>query len=220
MAAAVGALTGAAIFLFKRNKASNSSSIIQSMTKKDLPLPDCSTSFSADKHGLERQLSKIRLIVIHSTEGGSAAGAAGWFTNKASGGSAHIVVDDKDCFRTLPDNVVPWGAKGGRANEDGLHIEFTGYAKWSRDEWLAHNDELEKGAAIISNWCKTYNIPMEFLDAEDMAKLGNGAHGITTHHELTKAFKIADGHTDPGNGFPLDVIFELMGADYKPNPYA
>jgi len=211
MAALVGTLTGAAIFLFSR-KSSKSK-------MKDLPLPNCNDSLKADKHGSSRQPSKIRLIVIHSTEGGSAAGAAGWFTNKASGGSAHVVVDDKECYRTLPDDMIPWGAKGGRANEDGLHIEFTGYAKWSRDEWLKHQAELEKGAAIISNWAKMYNIPLQFLDAEDLEKAGNSAHGITTHHELTKAFKIDGGHTDPGNGFPMDVLFYEMGADYKPNPY-
>ncbi len=212
MAATVGALTGAAIFLFSRFTG-------KAKMSKDLPLPNCNDSLKADKRGSSRQLSKIRLIVIHSTEGGSASGAAGWFTNKASGGSAHVVVDDKECYRTLPDDVIPWGAKGGRANEDGLHIEFTGYAKWSRDEWLKHKEEIKKGAAIISNWAKTYNIPLVFLDSEDLEKDGNSAHGITTHNELTKAFKIDGGHTDPGSGFPMDVLFDEMGADYKPNPY-
>ncbi|MBS3991117.1 MAG: N-acetylmuramoyl-L-alanine amidase [Erysipelothrix sp.] len=234
IAATVGIIAGAAIILFTKAKkglsmsddgssddknGGSDGSIGLGINKKDLPLPDCSTKFTATKKGSSRQDSKIRLIVIHSTEGGTAAGAAGWFANDASGGSAHIVVDDKECYRTLPDSLIPWGAKGGRANEDGLHIEFTGYAKWTRDEWMNHLAEIKKGAAVISNWCKKYNIPIEFLDSEEIAKLGNNAHGITTHHELTKAFKIAGGHTDPGKGFPMDVLFDEMGADYKPNPY-
>ena len=63
----------------------------------------CSRRFTAVHNSGTRPLSRITHIVIHSTEGDTAAGAATWFANPASGGSAHVVVDDHQCFRTLED---------------------------------------------------------------------------------------------------------------------
>jgi hypothetical protein len=173
-------------------------------------LPDCSDEFTATKRGSTRDPNKLRLIVLHSTEGETAAGAAGWFANPASGGSAHYVVDDNRCFNTLPDNVIPWGAQGGRANEDGLHIEIAGYAKRTRSEWLEHLPELRNAAAIVRMWVDRYGIPLEFLSIDDLKSQGTNARGITTHNNISKAFNIVGGHTDPGAGFPIDVFFDLV----------
>lgn len=186
--------------------------LVSKRIKKDAPvMPECDDSLKAVHFGSTRDVSRIRLIVLHSTEGDTAAGAAGWFTNPASGGSTHYVVDDTKCFNTLPDNVIPWGAKGGRANEDGLHIELAGYAKWSRDEWLNnHMQELKNAAAIVRMWSDKYNIPVDsLLSADDLKSQGNNARGITTHANITKAFGI-DSHTDPGSGFPVDVFLDLV----------
>lgn len=173
-------------------------------------LPECDDSLKAVHFGSVRDTNKIRLIVIHSTEGDTAAGAAGWFTNPASGGSTHYVVDNNKCFNTLPDNVIPWGARGGRANEDGLHIELAGYAKWTRDEWLNnHFEELKNAAAIVRMWSDKYGIPVELLSVDDLKSQGNSARGITTHANITKAFGV-DTHTDPGSGFPMDVFLDLV----------
>jgi N-acetyl-anhydromuramyl-L-alanine amidase AmpD len=211
-AAAVGGLTAVAVFLvrkmtFKPNRVVKLSEL------------NCDDRYKATKHGPNpRDTSRLRLIVIHSTEGSTAAGAAGWFANPSSQGSAHIVVDDDNCFRTLPDNMIPWGAKGGNSNQDGLHIELAGFAKRSRAEWLAHPQLLQKAADVIAYWCHEYNIPLRFLDAEDLKAAGNNARGITTHAMLKDAFK-QDSHWDPGPGFPIDVLMDLAGADYKENPY-
>ena len=177
-----------------------------------LKMPVCDDSIRAIHHGGTREMSpgRIRLIVIHSTEGDTARGAALWFANEASGGSAHYVVDDSECYRTLPDNVVPWGAKGDRANEDGLHIELAGHASWTREEWMHHAQTLLKAAAIVQHWVRTYGVPARFLTAADLKRLGDSARGITTHNEITKAFDIAGGHVDPGAGFPIDTFMGLV----------
>ena len=59
-----------------------------------------------------RDLSQIGLIVIHCTQSNSARSSAQWFENTRAQGSAHLVVDDVECYRTLDNEVIPWGAKG------------------------------------------------------------------------------------------------------------
>ena len=200
----VTALSGIALFVIARRAFGR------------LPMPVCNTSIEAVHHGGIRPLSQIRLIVLHDTEGPTAINAAHYFANEASSGSAHYVVDDLECYQTLPDDIVPWGATGDRVNEDGIHIEQAcgGEAscyKWTRAQWLEHEATILKAAAIAQNKGRDYNIPMRFLTAADMKRLGNDARGITTHWEVTKAFDVDGGHVDPGTQYPIDVFMKMVG---------
>jgi hypothetical protein len=199
--AALGALgaaiAGAIAFAFRKNVA---------------PAPSCGTEFEAAHHGGTRSMSSVDLVVLHSTEGNTAKGAAEWFATTLPGlpeskqpGSAHLIVDDAACYRALPDDVVPYGAPHGNVN--GLHIEMAGFHNWTRQEWLSHLPTIEKAAGAAAAWGKKYGIPMRFVDA---AGLRRGESGVTTHLELTQAFT-PGGHVDPGTDFPLDVFFEYAG---------
>jgi len=89
------------------------------------PLDDaCSRQYAAVRQSGRRDLSQIGLIVIHCTQSNSARSSAQWFENTRAQGSAHLVVDDVECYRTLDNEVIPWGAKG--ANTRGFHIEIAG----------------------------------------------------------------------------------------------
>lgn len=167
------------------------------------PPPTCDARFTALHKGGTRAMNGVRVIVVHSTEGSTASGAAGWFTDPRSGGSAHLVVDDTQCFRTLPDNVIPWGAKG--VNNDGLHLEIAGFAKWTRAEWMAHEARIRRAAQLVAAWCKQYGIPPRLLTADELKA---GQRGITTHATAVKVY--GGDHTDPGAGFPLDVLMERV----------
>src|SRR3990172_6695622 len=126
-----------------------------------------------------RKASSIRLVVLHSAEGTTAAGVASFFAGSAQA-STQLAVDDKECWRMLPDLVVPWGAPG--ANSDGLHIEICGFAKWSREEWLKHEPMLRRSAWKVAKWCWLYDIPVRWLSDKQLA---NGtAHGLTTHVQV------------------------------------
>jgi len=169
-------------------------------------MPPLSTEFAAHNHGGVRAVTppNIRLLVLHSTEGESARSTAAWFANAASPGSTHVVVDDKEGFRTLPDNVVPYGASGGDANTRGLHIEFSGHAAWTRTQWLQHDAMLQRGGAVLAAWAATYGIPLAIIGPQAVAD--RIAQGVTTHKIVTDAFHVVGGHQDPGDGFPLDVL--------------
>lgn len=178
---------------------------------------ECRTDYPALHHGGERLPSSIRYIVLHSTEGDTAEGAAAWFVNPASGGSANLVVDDHVCYRTLGDNVIPWGAPP--LNTMGYHIEQAGFAIWTRAQWLRHERTIERAAYKASLRCRHYNIPAVVLDAPALIRdfgviepgdaggvplhRGPLSGGIVTHATISAAYHESD-HHDPGGGYPMD----------------
>ena len=155
-----------------------------------------------------RPLSKVTLIVWHDEEAPSARGAAAYFQTKQSGGSAHLCVDDNECYRCLANEDIPWGAPG--ANEQGFHIEQAGYAKWSAVIWKKHLNTLRRCAYKTALHCKLFGIPTQFLKAADLSA---GKHGITTHREVSKAF--GGTHTDPGPFYPVPVVMWFVRRYYK-----
>lgn len=168
---------------------------------------NCHRDFTAVHHSGTRPLSAIDLVVLHSTEGNTAEGAARWFANPASAGSTHLVVDDNTCYRVLRDDQVPWGAPG--ANFHGFHIEQAGFASWSLWRWQTlHNKTLRRAAFKAALHCKRYGIQVRFLEAPAL-RLGV-RDGITTHAECTKAF--GGNHTDPGQNWPRALFMGYVRA--------
>lgn len=143
-----------------------------------------------------RPESAIKWIVLHDTEGGSADSVARYFASSSAQGSTHLVVDDQQCQRCLPNTAIPWGAQG--ANFAGFHIEQCGFASWGADTWKRlHWRTLERAAYKTALHCKKFGIPARFCFAADLRA---GKPGVTTHAECTKAF--GGSHTDPGSGWP------------------
>lgn len=169
-----------------------------------VPAEDCDTSYTA--HLVDgRAREPITLIVLHSTEGDTARSAAQWFTDPASEGSAHVVVGEDGCFRTLPDEADAAGA--GTPNPRALHIEFAGHAKWTRDQWLERTQTLALGIQQIARWSQKYGIPLRQLSTEEIKKK---APGVTTHAAINQVY--GGSHWDPGSGFPIDVVLEQARA--------
>lgn len=166
---------------------------------------NCNTTYHATKSSGRRPLSVIDLIVMHSTEGDTARGAAAWFNSPKSGGSAHLCLDDRICYRTLFDWEIPWGAQG--ANYHGFHIEQAGYARWTKYIWSKqHRNLLNRAAFKAAFHAVKYDISIRFLTA---AQLRRGIRdGITTHAECSKAF--GGDHTDPGAGWPRYLFMGLV----------
>ena len=172
------------------------------------------TFFPAYHNSGTRPLSAVTLIVLHSTEGGTAPSVARYFQEASSGGSAHIVVDDKGCQRCVADTTIPWGAPG--ANDQGFHIEQCGYAAWTAHQWEQHLPELHRVAYKVAAASKRFRIPIRFCTPTDLAA---GKRGVTTHHAVSRwqtAIKAPGdhSHTDPGDGYPIDLVLALA-AHYK-----
>lgn len=164
----------------------------------------CSTEFKAYHNSGHRKKTDIRYVVIHCTEGPTAKSAAEYFTKISSGGSTNLVLDDKICYKTLEDLLVPWGAPP--LNTYGFHIEQAGYVEWSKEEWLLHTNTIKRCAYKTALRCHWYNIPTVFLSVQD---LKDGKFGITSHNNISLAFHKTD-HTDPGKHYPYDFYMEQV----------
>ena len=155
-----------------------------------------------------RPLSAIKWIVLHSTEGGTAESVARYFQSPSAGGSTHLVVDDLECQRCLPNGAVSWGAKG--ANFAGFHIEQCGFAKWSAVIWRSHLATLKRAAYKTAWHCRAFGLPAVFVKAADLKA---GRPGITTHVECSRAF--GGSHWDPGPGYPRYLFMVLVRRYYR-----
>ena len=159
----------------------------------------CNNSFRACHDSGPRKLPP-KYIIIHSTESpnrkGSARNVAFYFSKPINSDlppSVQCTVDDYECYRSLPDNVIPWAAPP--FNSRGLHVEQCGYAKWSRAEWLKHRATIDHAALLAAKWANAYQIPVTWLTVA-----GCKAHrpGITSHRNVSLAFGKST-HSDPGD---------------------
>lgn len=164
---------------------------------------DCLTDYHAIRSSGSRPTSDILWIVLHDTEGGSAKNVARYFATDAAGGSAHLVVDDQDCYRCLKNTEIPWGAPG--ANTAGFHIEQCGYAKWSTVIWRSHLKTLQRAAYKTAYHCHLFDLPPVFVPASGLKAR---QPGVTTHAECTRAF--GGDHSDPGRGWPRSFFMLLV----------
>jgi N-acetylmuramoyl-L-alanine amidase len=161
----------------------------------------CSRQYTAVRQSGRRDLSQIGLIVIHCTQSNSARSSAQWFENTRAQGSAHLVLDEVECYRTLDNEIIPWGAKG--ANTRGFHIEIAGFAEWQHDEWMKHREALRRAAYKAAVHAKKFGIPIRWLTP---AQLKAGQKGFVTHAMCTQAF--GGTHSDPGRQCPTDHLLD------------
>ena len=127
------------------------------------------------------------------------------YSNTRAQGSAHLVVDDVECYRTLDNEVIPWGAKG--ANTRGFHIEIAGFAEWNHGEWMKHDEALRRAAYKAAVHAKKFGIPIRWLTG---AQLKAGEKGFVTHAMCTTAF--GGTHIDPGRQCPTDQLLDWAKA--------
>lgn len=193
----------------------------------DVIRADCRRDYRAYHSSGLRELDDILWVVLHDEEAPTARAAAAYFESPYSGGSAHLCVDDTVCYRTLPNNVIPWGASSApqlQANLHGFHIEQAGYAKWAPRQWLLHKLTIERAAFKAARHCRLFRLPVVWLDADALVR-GAHAHrlpkGITTHREISAASRRLDPehawrytHSDPGLFYPRRRFMQRCAAYY------
>jgi len=159
----------------------------------------------AAAHNSGRRPRPPTLVVVHCTEGSTAAGAARWFANPRSAGSAQVVVDDTEVWRCVDDMVIAWHARG--ANTIGLGLEIAGFARWSEAEWMSHRPRLSEAARIHAGWNLKYGIPL----------VRSTTRGYHPHAGLP-----GNDHWDPGPSFPwtfyLGEVRRYMGSGGREAP--
>jgi N-acetyl-anhydromuramyl-L-alanine amidase AmpD len=155
---------------------------------------------------------QIDVIVIHTMEndemGTAAESCAQWFANPASRVSAHYCVDDNSIVQCVKEEDVAWHAPG--ANHNGIGVEHAGHAAQNPAQWAdAYSAAmLAQSAKLVAAILDRYKIPTTWLMPGDLA---SGKRGITSHANVTKAFKIGS-HWDPGDHFPVERYLAAVRA--------
>jgi hypothetical protein len=162
----------------------------------------------------------IDLLVIHDMESpeklSTAEDVARYFQNPSVKASAHYNIDANSVVQCVRDKDVAWAAPG--ANHDGLQFEHAGYARQTTDQWLDEYGRkmlFEQSAPLFAKKCKEHRIPPVFLRAPDLV---SQKRGITTHWQVTLAFSRGQGHTDPGNNFPIQRFMIEIQKSYGAAP--
>jgi len=155
---------------------------------------------------------KVRLIVIHTMENAEKPGTAGavahWFAGlTAPMASAHVCVDAEEIVECVKPEHVAFGAPN--ANRNGYHIEHAGRASQTAEQWADEYSSRTlalsaQHAAIVA---ARFGIPIRRLTIEQVAA---GEAGFCAHADVTHAFKIPGGHTDPGPNFPWELYLTMV----------
>lgn len=153
-------------------------------------------------HYREGRITTVDLAVVHTAEfAGTAATLRRYFETTDRQVSCHSIVDATTTVQVLPFTDTAYAAPG--ANADGDQLELCGFARWNRATWLGeHRPMLERTSHWLAARCVARRLPPVLLTPADLRA---GKRGITGHLQVSQAFHRSS-HTDPGAGFPWDVV--------------
>jgi hypothetical protein len=179
------------------------------------------TPFLQARHYRPSGRLTVKWVVLHSAEIGESLDGAEILMRRcaekrvdANGkeivSSWHYAVDADSATQSVREEDIAFHAPG--ANAAGIGIELCGRARQSLLEW---DDEYSRSmiiraAALTAEVCQRWGIPVGFVTADGLLR---GVSGITTHAEVSKAWKKST-HTDPGMFFPTQKFLDLT-AHYK-----
>ena len=150
-----------------------------------------------------RRGAKVRLIVLHTTEGArSNASLGAWFGQRAAKCSSHVGIDDRDVTRFVPESYSAWTA--GNANPVSTQAELCAFARWSVAEWEGHATMLELAARWVAAESIYHGIPLVRVRG---AATRTGT-GVAMHVDCTKGF--GGTHTDCGSAFATTMLDRVI----------
>lgn len=156
-------------------------------------------------------------IVIHSIEGpidqaGLAVSLAAYYfgTTDCHETSANAIIDSGAIVEMVKPDVISWQC--GNGNPRGYGIEQSGYARYSRAEWLDPDGrgQMRNVAWWAASIARQYNIPPRWLTDAQLATPGE--KGFVTHADVTRVLG-GTTHTDPGDGYPRDLLMQAIAGE-------
>lgn len=161
--------------------------------------------------------SRVRLIVIHSSEGAQTYQALGnFFKNPSSGVSSHVGIDDTPNVigEYVDRNAKAWTA--ANANPVAVQAELCtpsgASVGWSTAVWNSHPVMLQNLAQWIKEEAAVFGIPLVLLTPQQATS--NGV-GICQHRDLGSW---GGGHVDCGPNFPIADVIRMAQGVPEPTP--
>lgn len=157
-----------------------------------------------------------RLLVIHTMEGFTGANGAydcaKYFQGNV-GASSHVCVDNNRGKIWEGVNRANGAWTQCNYNSVSVSMEQSGYASWSKSYWLANRDaQLHNVADWIAEEAKKFGIPIRLLTSGEAQ---GGGKGVTFHSRLGSS---GCGHSDPGDGFPINEVLQWAGGSTSTTP--
>lgn len=151
-----------------------------------------------------------RWLVMHTQQGkGTARGLAGYCAQRSSEVSYHDAVDEREMIQMVRYPDAPWSASN--ANTVAEHMCFGGsFAEWTREQWMDPGKDADgvnqdlmlwRGALWVAWRAQENDLPLRWVS--DGAP--PNSRGITGHGNLGAW---GGGHSDPGPGFPKELLLE------------
>jgi N-acetylmuramoyl-L-alanine amidase CwlA len=155
----------------------------------------------------------INRIVIHSTvspcKAGQARKTADYFRSSNARGSAHYATDPAEAVQIVFDSVIAWHAP---PNRHSIGVEMCEFPAPDKRRWrdAEHKAMFRVTVKLVAGLCVAYDVPPWYV-----GRLGllAGRRGITTHADVSKAFKQST-HWDPG-GWPRLAFMRAVRAEVK-----
>lgn len=158
------------------------------------------------KNHSPRGAARVRLIVLHTTEGARTVESLGGFFQRATDVSYHAAFDDHRSETFVDYSRAAWAIQSGNWISD--NAAFCAFAAWTRAEWLRHPRMLDLAAAWVAQRCLARRIPIHRLSLVETADAVRDRHhpgGVIMHRDYTLATRQGT-HTDCGDGLPWDVL--------------
>lgn len=176
----------------------------------------------------------IDLFAVHTAEGAKTVWSlASYFNREDVTGSAHAAIDADETLAMVSDYRAAHTLRSG--NPRSLNVELCGFAEMTRAQWLSETDVsffrstggarvtvkrprqmLRRLSAYLAEKHLQHGFRLVKLTPLDVAR---GLGGVIGHVDWTVGKK--DGtHTDPGDGFPWDVVLVDAKAIAYPAPAA
>lgn len=167
------------------------------------------TNLASSKHSGKR--SRTQMLVVHSAEtplanGYAASVTLNWLNRADVEASINAFFGPDTTVRSVHTDYAAWHATW--ANALSVGYEFTGYAALNRAQWLttAGQNMLDRAGREMAADAKIYGIPLRWLTTSEVNAIANGnttIKGLSTHRQIDPVNR-----TDPGDGFPYDVLLD------------
>src|SRR5699024_2220446 len=168
-----------------------------------------------------RDLKALIWSVLHTTENSDNTppdNVAKWQQDVNNESSYNVLFGtDGRTVRSNDDDYSPWSA-GMPANRLGVHGSAIGYASRTREQWLKFPKQLESIAQWLATNHREYGMPLRELTVDEVRRF---VPGVTTHAVYWQAIGKGQGmatRTDPGAGFPMDVVLKRAKEIVAPKP--
>lgn len=154
-------------------------------------------------------------VILHDTESHDARGVTditgilnGWRNAESRLGflpGAHYIVDEDGNVGKVAPVTAVLNHCGG-LNTGSIGIEQIGFASFDEADWLHRPKQIDTVARILAWAHVQLGVPLEVPSPQGH---GLAMHGVLTHAMVSRFEPRAEGHTDPGVGYPKGHVLKL-----------